>query len=194
MDALLEAETRKGSWTRAILVRIELPGGAACFTDGGVVAFDVGEGAGAEIYWGEHPTHGVLDGVPSGMGSGTGGQNTRVEIGILPRDATAAAVLTHPLNQGCRVRVWRGALNRLTGLLVGAPTLRFDGALDTPSMKVGTEKAVTWECGTEADLQLEDNADWRLNHALQAKIWSGDDGLSNVTNVVSATRNMEWRT
>lgn len=195
MDPLLEAALRQGSWTRAILVRLDLPDGVACFTDGGVVAFDCGDGDGAEIYWSNHPTWGLLNGVPTGMGSSTGGQNTRVDIGFLPKDAETTAALTDPLNQGVRVRVWRGAVNRTTGALIGAPSLRFDGELDTPSMTVGENgRVVTWECGTEADLQLEDNSDWRLNHALQSKIWPGDDGLANVVNVVNATRNMEWRT
>lgn len=188
MDVLLEAETRKRGWTRAVLVRIDLPDGAAGWTDGGFVVFD------GLTYWGDHPDYGSLDNVPTGMGSNTGGQNIRVDLTFLPKDDVALAILADPLNQGSRVRVWYGAIDRATGLLIGEPSLRFDGVLDTPQGQIGESWTFTWECGTEADLQLEPNADWRLNHALQSKIWSGDNGMLNVSNVVSATRTMEWRT
>lgn len=192
MDLLLEAEARKPGWTRCVLVRVDLPDGPACWTDGGFAAFDAGDGA--QNFYSDHPLYGSLDNVPSGMGSNSGGQNTRVDLTFLPRDDDAMAVLASPLNQGSRVRVWYGAVGRTDGLLVGAPLLRFDGVLDTPQAQIGASWSLTWECGTEADLQLEPNADWRLNHALQAKIWLNDNGLANVTNVVNATRNMEWRT
>lgn len=188
MDPLLEAETRATGWTRAILLRIDLPDGPAGWTDGGFVEHD------GLTYWGDHPVYGSMDDVPTGMGSNSGGQNTRVTLTFLPRDDVAMASLGSGLNQGSRVRVWYGAISRSTGQLIGAPSLRFDGLLDTPPAAFGMTWSLTWECGTEADLQLEPNADWRLNHGLHSKIWTGDNGMSNVSGVVSATRNMEWRT
>lgn len=187
MDPLLEAETRKRGWTRAVLLRVDLPDGPACFTDGGFVDYD------GERFYGDHPEFGSIDNVPTGMGSNSGGQNTRVDLTFLARDDDALAALASPLNQGSRVRVWYGAVDR-TNQMVGVPSLRFDGVLDTPQAQIGTSWALTWECGTEADFQLEPNADWRLNHALQSRIWEDDNGLANVSGVVSATRNMEWRT
>lgn len=191
MDLALKAETQRLAWTRCILVRLDLPAGPACFADSGLVAFNSGDGS--RVYYSHHPTFGFMDGVPSGMGSNTGGQNTRVQITFLPRSAEAMDFLSDALNQGSKVRVWYGAVDPVTGDLIGAPELRFEGLLDTPQMTVGRAWSLTWECGTEADLQLEANSDWRLNHSFQQATWPGDTGLINVSEAPSATRTQEWR-
>ena len=187
MDPFLEAEARKGAWTRAVLVRIDLPDQTICWTDGGVAVFD------GQNYYSEHPVFGLLDAV-AGLSSGVSGQTTRPTISVLPKDAEAAAKLGHPNIQGSRVRVWTGAIDRSTGGLIGNPTLRFDGEIDRPRFTVGKTWGLTLQCGTQAERQLEDNADWRLNHALHSKIWPGEMGLSNVTTAAAAARTMEWRT
>jgi hypothetical protein len=46
------------------------------------------------------------------------------------------------------------------------------------------------ECGTQAERQLEPNADWRLNHSFHSLIWASETGLIYVDGV---TRKKEWR-
>lgn len=193
MDPLFEAEARRASWVRALLVLISLPDRDLALTDGGFVAFKPPEQSTPLLFLAEDPVYGALDSV-GGVGSGTQNQTTRVDIGILPKGPAAAAALGSPLIQGSRVRVWSGAVSPVTGGLIGAPTLRFDGEVDKPKFSVGQTWALTLECGTQAERQLEPNADWRLNHARQSQMWPGDNGLAQVSGVISATRTMEWRT
>ena len=187
MDAALETEFESAAPVKATLVRFDLPGGAACFTDGGFAVFDAGDGD--ATYYGEHPTYGVLGGVSS-VKDGAEAQTTRVDITLLPKDDTAAAVLASPLAQGSRVRWWEGAVDPATGLLVGEPLLKFDGELDKGKFSVGASWALVMECGTQAERQLEPNADWRLNHPFHSLVWPGELGLSHVTNV---PRKIYWR-
>jgi hypothetical protein len=146
-------------------------------------------GSGSETYYGDHPTVGALASVSS-IADGAEATTTRVEIVILPKDDATAASLGSPLNQGVKVQWWEGVVNPNTGILSGTPLLKFEGEIDKPRLSVGASWAITLECGTQAERQLEPNSDWRLNHALQGKIWSDDTGLINVTNT---PRKIYWR-
>ena len=187
MDSALVAGLQAAAPIKCTLVRIALEAGAVCLTDGGFVAFDAG--AGAELYLGEHPDIGSLDSVSS-ISDGAEATTTRVEVVILPRDDVAAATLGAPANQGARVQWWEGVVDPASGGLVGEPLLKFDGEIDKPRLSVGDSWALTLECGTQAERQLEPNADWRLNHAFHSRVWPGETGLINVTNSV---RKIYWR-
>lgn len=183
MDSVLVAGFQQPAPFKATLVRINLPSGAVCLTDGGQVDYA------GETYHGRHPNHGVLSSVGT-ISDGAESETTRVEITILPDDGASAAEFGSPNSQGVRVQWWEAVIDPTTGGLIGVPLLKFDGEIDLPRLSVGDSWSITLECGTQAERQLEDNADWRLNHALQSKIWPGDLGLVNVTNVTVKT---EWR-
>jgi hypothetical protein len=191
MDALLIAERRKAVSVRCILVRIAAPTGAICWTDGGIARFDAG--AGVETYWGEHPTLGLLSSI-SGVANGSGDQNTRPSLTLLPKDEAAASVLGSPLIQGSVVTIWSGAIDRASGLLVGAPKLEFSGKIDQPAVSAGAQLSMTIQLITDAALQKESNSDFRQNDAAHRRIWPGENGYQNVSNSAQATRTMEWRT
>ena len=186
MDAALEAELRLNP-TAATLVQIDFPSGSAYWTDGGFVSYD--SGAGAQTFVTVNPTYGTISAIGNVV-DGVGGQTTRVPITFQPIDDAAVTALKAPALQGTRVRIWEGAINRATGALIGAPELKFDGEIDRPKVSVGTEWAVTLECGTQAERQLEPNVDWRLNHPFHSLVWPGEVGLSHVTNVL---RKIYWR-
>lgn len=188
MDAELVAAYQRPSFVACSLVRLDLPGGAICLTDGGFVVFDAGEGDGAEAFLGRHPVYGVLSSVPA-ISDGNDAQTTRLEFGIQPPSDVAVAVLSAPATQGARVQWWEGVVNPVSGLLEGAPELKFDGEIDRARFMVGQSWALTLECGTQAERQLEPNADWRLNDAFHRRIW-GENGLIFVTNVLVKE---EWR-
>lgn len=187
MDAAHEAAARQRVWIRAILVRLDLPGQTYFLTDGGFVIW------GGDTYYGRHPTLGIFSSV-SGLTSGIANQTTRVDIRVLPKSIAALSILNGATIQGCRVRVWRGAIDFQTGLIIGEPTLRFDGTIDLPRLQIGMEWGCTLECGTQAARQLEPNADWRQNHAFHVLRWSDEMGLIKVSGVVKAVRSTEWRT
>ena len=122
MDAALSSAYSQRVWTRAILVRLDLPGGTYGLTDGGFAFYD------GLFYLGAEPSLGMFMGL-SGLTSGMGDQTTRVEVRIAPKSNAAASILGSPSTQGSRVRVWRGAIDRENGLLIGEPVLRFDGEI-----------------------------------------------------------------
>lgn len=189
MDANLIAAYQQPAFVKATLVRFDMAGGAICLTDGGFVVFDAGEGDGPEAYVGHHPVYGSLDTVGS-IKDGSEAQTTRIDIGILPVSDVAAAALAAPSTQGTRVQWWEGAVDQASGLLIGAPELKFDGEIDKPRFQVGDSWLLTLECGTQAERQLEPNSDWRLNHATHQRIWPGEMGLAYVDGVA---RKNEWR-
>ena len=191
MDALLIAERRKAVSVRCILVRIDAPDEPICWTDGGIVPFDAG--AGSEWYWGEHPDLGALSSV-SGLRNGVGDQTTRPSLTVNPKDDVAAALLGSPLMQGAVTRIWSGAIERTTGLLIGAPKLEFTGQVDQPSVSAGSSLTMSIELITDGALQKEANTDYRQNHPAHVRTWPGENGYANVTLAPQATRTMEWRT
>lgn len=187
MDPALSAAYSQRVWTRALLVRLDLPGGTYCLTDGGFAFFD------GHYYLGAEPSLGLFVGV-SGLTSGTGNQTTRVDIRIAPKSNAAASILGSPSTQGSRARVWRGAIDRSTGLLIGAPVLRFDGEVDQGKFAIGADRTLTVACGTQSARQLEKNADWRANHSFHTTRWPGENGMVRVAGISKITQDLgEWR-
>ena len=192
MDALLVAERRRAVSVRCILVRIAAPDGPICWTDGGIAVFDAG--AGLEAYFGEHPAMGLLSSV-TGVTNGSGDQTTRPSLAFFPRDDVAAAALGSPLIQGSKVQIWTGAIDRASGLLIGAPKLEFSGNVDQPAVSAGKTFSMTMQLITDGSLQKEANADYRQNNAAHTRTWGpGETGYANVTASAQAARTMEWRT
>lgn len=189
MDANLIAAFQRPAFIKATLVRLGMAGGAVGLTDGGFVVFDAGEGDGPEPYVSNHPVYGALDTVPA-IKDGAEAQTTRIDLSLLPASDAAAAALASPTTQGTRVQWWEGAIDLDTGLLIGVPELKFDGEIDKARFQVSDSWNLTLECGTQAERQLEPNADWRLNNAFHQLIWPGELGLSYVDGV---TRKKEWR-
>jgi len=190
MDSSLVAAYQQPAPIKCTLVRFDMPGGAICLTDGGFAVHDAGEGEGPETYFGRHSVYGVLSSVGS-IKDGADAQTTRIDIVILPASDVATAALGNPSTQGVRVQWWEGVIDPVTGGLMGQPELKFDGEIDKPRLQVGESWSLTLECGTQAERQLEPNADWRLNNSFHQKIWGvGELGLQFVDGV---TRKKEWR-
>lgn len=193
MDALHEAEARKGAWLRAVLVQVDFPGaiGTIGWCDGGWLSWDSGDGSVSFKQF--QPDWGAFDRI-EGLGSATESATTSPELVLLPVDDVAFAALSSPLNQGSRIRVWYVARDRDTGALIGAPNLRFIGRLNQPKAAFGQSWNLRWTCTTGAARQKLPNTNWRLNHGLQARIWSGDLGLLNTVKVKDQVdRVREWR-
>lgn len=187
MDVALSSAYAQRVWTRALLIRLDLPGGTYGLTDGGFAFHD------GLYYLGKDPSLGIFMGV-SGLTAGMNDQTTRVEVRIAPKDNAAASILGSPSTQGSRVRVWRGAINRATGLLIGTPVLRFDGEVDQSRFSVGAGRTLNIACGTQSARQLEENADWRANHSFHSQRWTGETGMIRVAGIAKVTQDLgEWR-
>ena len=184
MDPLLIAALQADGPVVATLIRLDLPGKTIFLTDGGFVDYA------GNRYLGDHPVYGALSSV-SPIRDGSKAQSTRIDIVVHPATDEALVSLAAPATQGSRVQGWEGAIDRLTGLLIGLPLLQFDGELDKARFSVGEARALTLACGSHSERQLEPNADWRLNHAFHTRIWgAGETGLIHMTNVLKKS---EWR-
>lgn len=182
MDSALRTAYQTTAPIKATMVRVDLSSGAVGFTDGGFVVYD------GLTYYGDHPTYGILSSV-SPIADGTEATTTRIELSLLPRDDAAVLALSGYEEQGARVRWWEGVVGA-NGVLVGEPELKFDGEIDKPKFTVGASWGLTLECGTQAERQVEANADWRWNHPFHSLIWPSETGMIYVTKV---RRKIYWR-
>lgn len=189
MDAALVAAYQQPGPISITLVRFDLPGAPLCLCDGGFARFDAGEGGGLETYVVTNPDVAMLASVGT-VKDGAESETTRVNIVLEPVSDEAGAMLASPALQDTRVQWWEGVLHPVTGLLDGQPELKFDGLLDRPTVSFGVSRPMTFECGTQAERQLEPNEDWRLNDAFTRLTWPGDAGCANVTGVLNKD---EWR-
>lgn len=183
MDAALIAAFEAATPTEVLLVTLTLPSRTVRLTDGGFVIWS------GQTYAAEDDIYGTLDTVED-IEDGADGQATRCAITILPPDATAMAQLASPLAQGSPVTVHLGAVNRLTGLLIGTPDLLFRGELDFGRLAVGPQWSLALECGTEEARQLELNADQRLSPSYHKGIWPGEKGFDNLDGI---KRKIHWQ-
>jgi len=185
MDPVLEAGFRQPAVVKVTLVRIELQSGVLRLTDGGFVLFN------SEVYVAAQSPYGVLDSIGQ-ITEGGSGTTTRVEISLKPESDVAVSDLANPLNQGGLVQWWEGVINPAAGGLIGEPKLKFQGSYDKGRFTVDEQGwTLTIECGSEAELQLLANSDWRLNNSTHQRAWPGELGLRHVTNL---PRQIFWRT
>lgn len=184
MDPTLEAGFRQPGVIKVTLVRIEFVSGTLRLTDGGPALFN------SEVYLPEQAPFGVLDSIGQ-ITEGGSGTTTRVEINLKPESDAAVAAMTNPLNQGGLVQWWEGVINPATGALIGEPKLKFQGSYDKGRVAFDESGwTLSIECGSEAELQLLANSDWRLNNSTHQRAWPGELGLRHVTNL---PKQIYWR-
>lgn len=115
--------------TLAGLVRIDLPEAELRLCDGAFVIW------GADKYESAHPDFGTI-GSMEPIEEGTGDEIPALRMTFLPRDSAAAAELSRPEWQGCRVRMWIAEVDIETFEVVGEPDLMFDGQLDSTELVI----------------------------------------------------------
>lgn len=184
MDPILSNAQRQPAYVPCVLVRMELRSGVVRLTDGG---FAIHRG---ELYLAAQGGIGSLDTIGQ-LTEGGSGTTTRSEITINAESDVAVAALADPLNQTGLIQWWEGVIDPNTGLLIGEPLLKFQGQYDKARFTVSESSwSVVIECGTETELQLIPNSDWRANDAMHRKIW-GELGHANVSRL---TDDDYWRT
>ena len=155
LDPTLEAGLRQPIHVPCVLVKIVLQSGAVRLTDGGFVLYA------GELYLGNQVGIGSLDTIGQ-LTEGGSGTTTRCEITINAESTAAVELLANPLNQTGLVQWWEGAIAAPTGQLIGQPKLKFQGQFDKARFTVSESSwEVVVECGTEGELQLISNTDWR---------------------------------
>lgn len=174
----LDSALRADAATVFGAVSIDLPTAQVNLLDGaGLLSF------GGRTYVGEDATYGVLSDVED-ITDGTGDSAPAFSLTILPSGAAAAAALAAPDMQGSQVRVWFGAINPLTGLVIPDPHLLFLGELDVPSLiSSGDGRRLDYEVVSVFERLFEDDESARLSDGFHRSIFPNEFGLEYVTGV-----------
>lgn len=164
-------------------VTIALPAQTIRLLDGsGFLTID------GETYLGSDPIYGVLGPIDP-FETGVDNQAPRLNITLFPPSNTAAALLANPSAQGSVVTIQYGAVDPLTGLVIGEPTTEFVGYVDVPIWRPGVTRSLTYEVASIWERLFAADEGARLNSAFWQTIWPDDLGLDFVTEV---QRQLPW--
>jgi hypothetical protein len=184
LDATMDAAL-KGVYALMFgAVEIVLPSATVRLLDGaGTVTF------GGRTFTGKDATYGALHDVQA-IADGLDNEAPAMTLSLLPPTLSAIAALCSPAAQGGAVTVWVGVVNPVTGLVIGSPDVRFLGAMDVPTLKVGRNSRMVEITVTSAfDRFFDGDEGVRLNDAWHQSIWPGETGLSAVNAV---QRRLPW--
>lgn len=167
-------------------VQIDMPGSTIRLLDGSSELI-----IGGETFTGRDPTFGVLAAI-SEIEDGMGDEAPGLSITLHPASNAAAADLSAPEMQGCRVRVWLGAIDPVTRLVVADPYLLQDLVIDQPTLTAGKGSLVLeLDCVSSMERLFENDEGFRLSDANHQRVWPGELGLSNMTGL---PRKIYWGT
>ncbi len=163
-------------------IRMDLPGRTVRLLVGsGVVKFLV-DGV-LETFTGEDEVVGVFSAIDT-LTDGMGDEAPALSLTFIPAEDAAAAQLASVAMQGSPVRLWLGAIDVMTGLVIGEPQLLFDGLLDVATLSVSsTSRTVDYEVTSIfEDFFLNDDGA-RLSDTFHQYLWPGELGCAFVTYV-----------
>lgn len=115
--------------TLAGLVKIELPDATLRLCDGAFVKWD------AETFTSSDTDFGTIGSIEP-VDEGVGDEIPALRMNFLPISTAAAADLSRPEYQGCRVRMWIAEVDLETNEVVGDPSLEFDGQADSTDLVI----------------------------------------------------------
>lgn len=172
LSAQMDAALARPSVTMFGAVSIALPDVTVRLLDG--AGFAVLDG---ETYVGRDDSYGVLGGLTS-ISDGVDDEAPVLTLTLLPPSNTAMAAFSAPQAQGSEVLVWVGALDGLTGTVIGDADLVFAGEIDVPTQKIRQgDRAIDLTVISIFDRLLETNEGARLNHGFHVQRWEGELGL-----------------
>ena len=164
----------------AALLKVELPGHAACLVDGGTLGF------GGDTYTSADSVLGVPEGFEA-LEEGVGEEAPAAAITFILPDATASATVNSPSIVDSRVRLWLADVDPDTGLVIGTPDQLADWLVDYPSIEIdGGVRRLTLNCVSHAQRLFETNLGNSLSPKFHERIYPGEFGLRNATGVARA--------
>jgi len=183
-DPTLTAALAEDGVTMFCAVRIALPSYTLLLLDGaGQVTFN------SETYIGLDPNFGALDSVDV-ISGGEGDQAPELSLVIAPPSATAAATLSSPNMQGSQVYIYVGAINPATGLVRGAPELKFMGEIDVPTLTSSNgQRSLEYSIISVFDRLFDVDEGIRASDGWHQSIWPGERGLEYMT---GTDKNLYW--
>lgn len=159
------------------LVKIELPDATIRLCDGGFVKW------GDEIFDAEDPVFGTIGAVEA-IEEGIGDELPALRMTFLPRSTAAAADLSQPGYQGARERKWIAEVDPDTGMVVGTPSLEFDGMVDSTILVQGeASKALEMEVVPSLERLFLVNEGNTLSPRHHKSLFPGELGEDNANGV-----------
>jgi len=159
-------------------VELLLPSGPIRLLDGSYQLVVEGN-----LFTGRDPNWGTLDSI-KGLSDSTGDQAPSVTLGMVPAGDFALALMVDPTLQGSVVNVLVGAVNAVSGLLIGEVYTCFTGELDVPTVSWdNNDRRVEFKVGSTADRLFMVEEGRRLASAFHERVWPGEKGLDLVTGV-----------
>lgn len=163
--------------TLAGLVRVTLPDTTIRLCDGAFVIW------GEEIFDAEDTTFGTIGNVEP-IEEGVGDELPALRMLFLPKSTAAAAELSQPAWQGCRVQMWIAEVDPSTHAVVGDPEMMFDGMLDSTELVFDRgSRVLNMEIVTTADRLFLVNEGNNLSPRFHKSLFPGELGEDNATGV-----------
>lgn len=180
MDSVLTNALQETSLRVFTAVRVTLRSGTTLrLLDGnGTVRFDI-DGV-SNAFSNKHSNYGVL-GHFEALEEKVAEDAPRWRFTIFPPNVDAIALWNDIEEQGSLVEVWYGAVDQVTGAVLGAPEKVWKGRLDTVRT-LSNKNQLTIEVDTNSAFErlfvAEEAA--RLNGVWHQRIWAGETGLDYV--------------
>ncbi|WP_267395585.1 MULTISPECIES: hypothetical protein [unclassified Sphingomonas] len=182
LSPAMEAALQQPQATIFGAIRMDLPGRTVRLLVGsGVVNFTV-DGV-LETFTGKDEVIGVFSAIDT-LTDGLGDEAPALSLTFMPEGEAAAAQLASVSMQGSPVRLWLGAIDIQTGLVIGDPLLLFNGLLDVATLNLSTTgRTVDYEVTSIfEDFFLSDDGA-RLSDTFHQYLWPGELGCSFITYV-----------
>lgn len=187
-DPILESALSQPIFGMFIAVRLDLTNAAL----GRVVRLLDGASEiniGGETYTGIDADFGTIDTVET-ISDGGNEEAPELALSLLPNNATTAAILADFTMQGCETRVYVGAYDLTTGLIIGTPELKFLGQIDVPTLTL--EKGVRrieLSIVSVFERLFENDDAVRAADGYHQSVWPGELGLEYMS---GTDKNLYW--
>lgn len=188
-DPVLEAALGQPVVTMFGAVRIDLAGigpmtGPLCLLDGAATVVIDGES-----YSGSHDIYGTIDSIDA-IEETEGEEAPEISLTLNVPQASGSADLVGPAMQGREVRVMVGALDPVSGLVIGQPEIIFLGEIDVPTLSVSQgERTVTFTVISVFERLFEVEDGVRAQDGWHQSIWPGERGFAFMTGI---DKNLYW--
>lgn len=177
MDPALKSALSQSTVLLFGALKVVLPGYTLRLLDGAGIAVIAGE-----TYVGLDPTFGAIADI-SELSEEIGDSAPEITVTINPPDVSATAVLSNSNMQGCVAVLMAGAIDPISGLVVGTPETLFRGEIDVPTIGIDQSGARTLEHSIvsvhERLFEVEEGQ--RASNGWHQSVWPGELGLEFMT-------------
>lgn len=177
MDPALQNALAQPSVLLFGALRIELPNYTLRLLDGaGTVVID------GETYVGLDPSFGTIAAI-SELAEEIGDSAPEITVTLNPPNVSATAVLSNSDMQGSVAQLMVGAIDPISGLVIGRPETLFLGEIDVPTIGIDRSGARTLEYSIVSVFErlFEVEEGQRASNGWHQSIWPGELGLEFMT-------------